>query len=101
VPGLIARDTGIAAATQGVASVQVVRKGQGETATTRHDADILFGYVMSGSAVLQGDGQPDHPLADGDAVVIPPGMATRLADVAPGFELLEVALPGRFATHPA
>jgi quercetin dioxygenase-like cupin family protein len=100
VPGLVARDTGISAATQGVASVQVVRKGQGEVPMTRHDADILFGYVMAGSAILQGDGQPDHPLSQGDAVVIPPGLATRLAGVDAGFELLEVALPGGFATHP-
>nr|MCU0906299.1 cupin domain-containing protein [Paracoccaceae bacterium] len=98
VPGFIARDTGIASATRGVASVQVVRKGQGEVPMTRHDADILFGYVMSGTAVLQGDGQPDRLVSEGDAMVIPPGLTTRLADADAGFELLEVALPGAFAT---
>ena len=96
--GYSCRDTTIAANTGGVASVQVVRKGQGETAFASHDADILFGFVMSGTMVLHGDAGGGRPLSAGDAFVIPPGMATRWADPSAEFELLEVALPGRFGT---
>jgi quercetin dioxygenase-like cupin family protein len=96
--GFSCRDTTIAVNTGGVASVQVVRKGQGETAFATHDADILFGFVMSGTMVLHGDATGPRPLSAGDAFVIPPGMATRWADPSAEFELLEVALPGRFGT---
>jgi quercetin dioxygenase-like cupin family protein len=99
VAGLIARDTGVAAATGGVAGVQVVRKGQGPVPFSTHDADILFGFVKDGSAMLEADGQRAHPLSAGDAFVIPPGLATRLDAVGADFELIEVALPGRFSTQ--
>ena len=93
-------DTTIAANTKDVAGVQVVRKGQGETAKARHDADILFGFVMSGEMTLEGEGKDPYRLTQGDAFVIPPGMITRFADPSEDFELLEVALPGRFTTSP-
>ncbi len=101
LPGYVARDTTIATNTGGVASVAVVRKGQGKAAWMRHDADILFGFVMRGGLVLEGEGRPPQPLAAGDAFVIPPGLATRWADPGDDLELLEVALPGRFTTAPA
>lgn len=101
VPGLICRDTTIAVNTGNVAGVQVVRKGQGNSPQTVHDADILFGFVMSGTARLGADSQPDTPLSAGDAFVIPPGMPTRLGAISDDFELLEVSLPGVFETRPA
>ena len=99
IPGFEARDTTIAANTRGVASVMVARPGggAGDAPETVHDGDILFTYVMSGGMTLEGEGKT-HPLTQGDAFVIPPGMATRYADPAPDLQLLEVALPGRFAT---
>ena len=50
---------------------------------------------------LEGEGKDPYRLEAGDAFVIPPGMATRWADPTEDFELLEVALPGRFETRPA
>ena len=67
----------------------------------RHDADILFGFVMEGAMTLEGEGKAPFRLTPGDAFVIPPGMATRYAAPSPDFELLEVSLPGAFATLPA
>jgi len=99
LPGLVARDTTISAATKGVASVQVARRGQGEIPWASHDTDILFGFVMGGSVVLEGEGQEPSPLTPGDAFAIPPGMKTRFAQVSDDFELLEVSLPGNFATQ--
>lgn len=98
VPGFIARDTGIAAATGSVASVHAVRKGEDEPQETTHYGDILFGYVMAGQAMIEGAGQIPQLLSLGDAVAIPPGLATRLSGVSADFEMLEVALPGSFDT---
>ena len=98
LPGFVARDTTIAANTRDVAGVMVARPDGTPTAWASHDADIHFTYVMAGSMVLQGEGTAPQALARGDAFVIPPGMATRYAEPSPDLELLEVTLPGRFAT---
>ena len=99
VPGFIARDTGIADNTQGVASVQVVRPDGGVSPRHSHDADIHFSFVMSGSMEIAGDGQPASELTTGDAFVIPPGMRVRYTKPSTDLEFLEVALPGTFATR--
>lgn len=101
LPGFVARDTTIDAGTQGVASVMVARPDGGPTIWTRHDADILFTFVMQGGMTLEGQDKAPFRLAPGDAFVIPPGLATRYGDATPDLELLEVSLPGRFATTPA
>ena len=99
LPGFVARDTTINANTKGVAGVQVLRRGVGDTAWTSHDADIHFTFVMGGTLTLEGEGRDPYPLTTGDAFVVPPGMKTRLSDVSRDAELLEVTLPGTFATR--
>lgn len=99
IPGLISRDTGIAANTGGVAGVHVVRRGEGAIPVTRHAGDILFNYVLSGSMVLSADGHDDSLLSAGDAFVIPPGLAVGYTDLSAELELLEVALPGGVSTE--
>ncbi|MDO9525338.1 MAG: cupin domain-containing protein, partial [Gemmobacter sp.] len=99
IPGLICRDTTIAANTRGVAGVQVVRRGTGAIPAVRHEADILFGFVMAGQITLHGEGKAPFTMTPGDACVIPPGMITRFADPSEDFELLEVALPGVVGTE--
>jgi quercetin dioxygenase-like cupin family protein len=98
LPGFLARDTTIAAATDGVATVTVLRPDGTPTATTSHDGDILFTFVMKGGMTLHGGGEV-RALTAGDAFTIPPGLPTRYAEANPGLELLEVALPGRFRTE--
>ena len=98
LPGFNSRDTTIAKNTRNVAGVNVLHKGQGAAQWTAHDTDILFTFVMEGKMVLEGDGRDPHALEAGDAFVIPPGMKTRYADASDDIELLEVALPGAFAT---
>ena len=98
LPGFVARDTTINSATKGVASVMVARPDGAATAWTKHDGDILFTFVMSGSMRLEGEGKDPYALSPGDAFVIPPGMATHYADPSPDLELLEVSLPGTFPT---
>ncbi|MEZ5886981.1 MAG: cupin domain-containing protein [Paracoccaceae bacterium] len=97
-PGYICRDTTINAGTRGVAGVQVVRKGEGLPTPTRHDSDILFGFVMAGEMTLKGEGKQPYRLVRGDAFVTPPGMVTEWAEPSDDFELLEVSLPGAFST---
>jgi len=96
--GYAARDTTINAGTRGVAGVMVVRPAGGSPVWTMHAGDILFSFVMSGSLTLEGEGKDPFRLSPGDAFVIPPGLATRYGDPTDDLELLEVALPGSFAT---
>jgi quercetin dioxygenase-like cupin family protein len=98
IPGFEARDTGIHAATKGVASVTVARP-TGPAPWTVHDGDILFTFVMRGGMVLEGEGKDPYRLEQGDAFVIPPGMATRYSDATADLELLEVTLPGNPVTR--
>jgi quercetin dioxygenase-like cupin family protein len=98
IPGFEARDTGIHAATKGVASVMVARP-VGPAPWTVHDGDILFTFVMAGGMTLEGEGKEPWRLEPGDAFVIPPGMATRYSDATPDLELLEVTLPGNPPTR--
>ncbi len=97
--GFEARDTTIAENTGGVAGVQVARRGEGAPEWATHDADILFGFVLKGGLTLEGRGKEPVALSEGDAFVIPPGLATRWAEPLHDLEVLEVALPGRFATQ--
>ena len=80
VPGFVARDTGIAEATGGVASVGVVRpQGRIERVETTHASDILFTFVLAGRVTLEGEGQGRHVLEEGDAYVVPPGLPSALS----------------------
>ena len=101
IPGFRSRDTFIAENTGNVAGVHVVHRDRGATAWTRHDADILFTFVMVGRVVLEGDGREPYALEAGDAFVVPPGMAVRYTDASDDIELLEVSLPGVFKTETA
>jgi quercetin dioxygenase-like cupin family protein len=101
--GFVARETGIGAATAGVASVQVARAvGPTHGQVTSHTSDILFMFVLAGSVTLRGDGQSAHALTEGDAFVIPPQLKTSLDEASTDLQLLEVSLPAMFETrrHP-
>ena len=64
-----------------------------------HESDILFTFVLEGQMTLEGAGRDPFELAAGDAFVIPPNMTTCYSNANTDLELLEVSLPGRFATH--
>lgn len=99
LPGFRSRDTTIATNTKGVAGVQVLERGQGDPVWASHDADIHFTFVMEGSMTLEGEGKDPYTLAPGDAFVTPPHMKTRYSDPSDDIRLLEVTLPGGFATQ--
>ncbi len=100
IPGFEARETGIGAATRGVAGVQVARRIPGEAVpATCHDTDILFGFVRAGSGTLSVEGHPNHALTAGDAFVLPPRLTVAIREPADDLEILEVALPAAFGTE--
>lgn len=69
--GMEIQDTAMAEATGGVASVRILRSGNGERiAIAPYDGELVFGYVIEGSASL--DYRGATPLGAGDAFVIPP-----------------------------
>jgi mannose-6-phosphate isomerase-like protein (cupin superfamily) len=87
-----AQETGIAEATAGLAEARVVR---GSVEVPAHVGELVFGFVLEGSAALDREGT--HPLGPTDAFVIPPGEAWHLRDASPDFRLLHVAtgdIPG-------
>ena len=93
-PGFEYRDTGIGAATAGVASAHVVRARSGAgSADLAHDGAVRFIYVLTGGAVF--DGEANHSLAAGDACAIPPNEPAMLRDVSPDFTMLEVCDPSQ------
>ena len=93
--GFEARDTGIAAATNGLAAVRVMRTAASHAAThnaAQHRADeMLFLFVLSGELQLASQTHGNQLLQTGDSCVIPAGLDYSLfADI--GLELLEVTL---------
>ena len=100
LPGFSACDTGIAAATCGLANAQVARraKGGGHAAETSHDADILFTFVLEGGMALRVSEREACALRAGDAFVLPPGRRSAYERCTDDLALLEVSLPGAFAT---
>ena len=91
-----AAETRVATATNGIADVRIVR---GDVSFPAHHGELVFGFVLSGSARLEFDG--DHWLSPADAFVIPPGQPWRIADASPDFRLLHVTTAIIAATHSA
>ncbi|MDQ4037878.1 MAG: AraC family ligand binding domain-containing protein [Actinomycetota bacterium] len=115
-PGFECRDTGIGDATDGLGGVRVVRRAgeapqakasggaAGETASVvdlLHDGELLFWFLLAGTATLHTHGRPAEPLAKGAAVAVPAGLAHRLSLPSADLELLEVTLPAVLELRPA
>jgi quercetin dioxygenase-like cupin family protein len=95
-----ARDTGIGAATCGLAGARVVRPlaraGSGAAEATAasgaHGGEFLFFFVLQGELGLASGALGDHRLGAGDSCVIPAGARHSLVAAA-DLEMLEVTLP--------
>jgi quercetin dioxygenase-like cupin family protein len=90
IAGFDACELGIAAATRGLASVQVLRARAPVRHVLRHGADLLFHFVLRGQLTLD----DEHRLTAADAFVVPAGRRFVWSDGSADLELLEVALPG-------
>ena len=92
-PGFEMRDTGIAAATDGLAGARVVRpRGNGNATFGAHGGEFLFVFVLAGEVALDVQGHGAHRLRANDSCVIPADAAYAL-NAAAEAELLEVMLP--------
>lgn len=94
--GFECRDTGIGAATDGLAGVRVVRPVSGVHGVEfpPYDGEFLFWYVLSGTATLSVGGRTPALLRAGSAVSLAAAEEYRLSAVGPDLEILEVMLPG-------
>ena len=91
--GFEARDTGVAAATNGLAAARVVKSNSAITAMAqRHAGELLFLFILQGELRIDSGGQRNHQLLAGDSCVIPAGVDYTLKAGA-GLEMLEVSLP--------
>lgn len=99
VPGWQARDIGIAAATDGLAGVQVVRALPGADGTEltaqsiTQRGEFLFWFVLAGELRIASQALGQHVLHGGDSCTIPDGTQYTLSG-SNDLEWLEVRLPG-------
>lgn len=90
--GFEASDTGIAAATNGLAAACFVKSNLGFTAMAHgHAGELLFLFLLQGELSLNSHGGGNHQLQAGDSCVIPAGVDYTLRAGA-GLEMLEVSL---------
>ena len=83
-----AKESAIEHATGGLAQVQTVRAGAAPLDFPPHGGELVFGFVLDGSARLQSHG--DYALERSDSFVIPPTEPWTLADASEDFRLLHV-----------
>lgn len=95
VSGWEHRETGVAAATGGLAGVRVARPtGDGtESGWTALDTELSQLVVLHGSVTFEAEGRPADALGEGSAVAIPAGTRYRLVDPSHDCELLDVTFP--------
>jgi quercetin dioxygenase-like cupin family protein len=87
--GAEAQGTGVSEATGGLAEARIVRAGASPVvAVPPHDGELVFGFVLAGSALLE-FGERGQ-LGPADAFVIPPGEAWGVSDMSGDFRLLHV-----------
>ena len=91
--GFDARDTGVAAATNGLAATRVVKCDSAVTAMAKgHAGDLLFLFILQGEIGIDGGSQGNYQLTTGDSCIIPAGVDYSLR-AGEGLEMLEVSLP--------
>jgi quercetin dioxygenase-like cupin family protein len=84
-----AQATALHAATGGRAEARLLRPGAtAAIAVPPHDGEMVFGFVLEGTARLDLDG--GHALGPADAFAIPPDRPWRLTEMSGDFRLLQV-----------
>jgi quercetin dioxygenase-like cupin family protein len=87
--GCEARETGMADATNGLADARTIRPGGSpQMAFPPHDGELVFGFVLEGTAFL--DFREGVELESANAFVIPPGEPWRLTQASDDLRLLHV-----------
>jgi quercetin dioxygenase-like cupin family protein len=87
--GAEAQETGLSTASAGLADARMIRPGAAPAVTVPpHDGELVFGFVLAGSARLERAG--GHPLGPADSFVIQPEEPWSLTDMSGDFRLLHV-----------
>ncbi len=97
IAGFEVSDTGIGAATRGLAGVRVVRhSGATGERTQAHNTEFCFYFVLAGTFdVVQGIQR--YSLAADDSITLPANVGYAFESCSPDLHLLEVTLPADFA----
>ncbi|APW40891.1 cupin [Rhodoferax koreense] len=92
------QDTGIGAATDGLAGVRIVRPAGTGASTTRqqHESEFCFYFVLAGETDICYDDQRLHLGVD-DSITLPTGQRYAFENASADFKLLEVTLPDAVA----
>ncbi len=96
------RDLGIKDATQGRAVAHVIRAAAGTAFSSqphRHQTSFQLVYVLKGWIEFEYEGQGVVRLDAGSCVYQPPGIRHRELGHSDDIEMLEIVLPGDFATE--
>ncbi len=94
--GIEYQDTGIGEATNGIASLLVLRTTQRvEDLSLGHDGDLRFLFVLEGTANLDDGGAGRWQLQHGDSCAIPLSSNCRLTDLSADFKTLELSVPSQ------
>lgn len=96
------RDLGIKQATEGRVVAHVIRAAAGTEFSSQphlHRTDFQLVYVLKGWIEFEYEGQGVVRLEAGSCVHQPPGIRHRELGHSEDVELLEVVLPGNFATE--
>jgi quercetin dioxygenase-like cupin family protein len=83
-----AQETGMDAATGGLAQVRTIRSTGAPLAFAPHQGELVFGFVVGGSARL--DYQGEHAIGAGDSFAIPSGQPWTVSQDSSDFRLLQV-----------
>lgn len=95
ITGFSQRDTGIATASNGIASAVVLRSSAAPDDTTlRNDEELFFVFVLNGTSCLEGVSMPGCDLRAGDAFVVPPARQMQLSQKSADLLLLLVTSNG-------
>jgi quercetin dioxygenase-like cupin family protein len=93
LPGFEARDLGISAATNGLASATVARpKTSGAQGILEHPSGFQFLFVLAGALSIDLGKHGAHELNASDSLTLPPGLDCAVTRHAEGLELLEVTV---------
>lgn len=87
-----AQETGLHEATGGMAQVRTIRSTGAPLTFPPHNGELVFVFVLEGSARL--DCRGSHALGPADAFVIPPSEPWNLSDASGDFRLLHVTTAG-------
>ncbi len=90
------RDTGISIATDGLASVKVIRSRTVDMQVSfNHSVEFHFIFLLSGLVKITCEGHQSYTMSTGDSIVIPSKMGHSLSECSNDLEFLEVIFPSK------